>query len=727
MSKTPITDKLAKYLKVVEKVNFANTLDTGLSTSSAMQAWKQSGQDFDSALGLDNLKAGLGTDEAGVIDVIQKRVKNIDGPGMASHLFASNKLRGKKIDLLQVRQSSTQEQISPYIWSAIQYEPLVEDVQQNNPVPISNVNNAFWRIDPGSDLVFTKRPGAQFLPYFYTVAKSERLDALLHSKSGVMPAPGLESTRKLQSYVTEHCQEIIKEALETIAHLIPNDEQGLMALEFLNGATFAELPTVMADAITVGVADAANVCIHPDNNTISSENRVGWQVLNPTVALQSLHNNIMSDVIYSGDSSVLVEPVKLKIEQLLSEVENSTSVFDPEFILLLKKAAELRKFNSSKNSRSSKTTILFVVSQIVNQIKKVFGATIDSPEKEAAFYFGKLGLSHGGLQERVKEQKEFLGHALVNTTSPMVVLRGRAPQDGDNNVFIIDSHIVDIDITSGKRAFHLLNLKPIGLSSSVHYHVKHESVTNPELIGSQKEKYIQAFNKIQDSTDTIQGATYSRKYWDRILRTCYNGGNDFESGVFFVGLSPLFWDMPGGDTIYTSVDYGDLINKVELPYYVDDTDEYSTTDFYNISSASGVFFDRILYSNGSYGQKQCRSEIVIRQRMAKIINDPRYKFESLQEIRDKILTTLYNLDTSSEKDLREQATGVLYKVFKNVEAGFWTMSGKELKDKTLLACYNPWEYGEKTKRFRFVRENTTAAEIESGRARATTKYLKDNK
>lgn len=722
MSKTPITDKLVKYLKVLEKVNFANTLDTGFDTSRANQAWTQSGQDFDKALGLDNLKAGLGTDEAGTLDIAPQYGSDkakVKANIMSSRLFANLRVRGKKIDLLQARQSSTQEHISPYLWSGVEYEPLVEE-SNAVPIPVSNVNNLFWRIDPGSDIVFTKRVNAPsaFLPYFYTVAKSERLDAFIHTKMGVPPAPGLESIRQIAQYTNNNYKDILSQAIEIVKQLAPGESNTIL-LNNLNGLNFVELLPVVSDCITVGILDAANACIHPENETSVSGNRVGWQILSPDIALDALQDLINGEIAHDADMSpILPEPLKAKIHSMLKEIETAPSVFDSDFIMDLKKATELRKFNIAKNSSSSKTTIVFVVSQIVNQVKKVFGATIDSAEEEAKFYFGKLGLGAGGVKARADEQNKYLGHSLVNTTSPMVVLRGRTPEtSNDDNVFVIDSHILDIDIKSNNRAFELLNLKPIGLSSSVHYHIKHEAQSK------YNGDYITAFSKIPDSTATIQGATYGRIYWEQILRTCYRGGDDFESGVFFVGLSPLFWDKPNGKTIYTSVVAGDLVDRVELPYAIHGTDEYSTDKFYTINNAAAIFYDRTIHPNGQSGEPKEAPIQVIRERHKKIINDPSYQFQSLEEIRDNILKVLYNLDTSSEKDLREQATGVLYKVFKNIEAGFWTMDGPELKDGTLLACYNPWEYGEKTKKFRFYRENTNQATIQAGQEAAKGKYL----
>ena len=741
MTKTPITDKLQKYLKLIEKIALPNQLDTGFDTSVRNKAWTQSGQDFDKFFGLDNLKAGLA--DPGDLEP-RSRMSSTALHDVSSkvgfQLFGSAKSR--TVDTLVVSELQQQnpetgitaENSNPYVWRSNSiYQVLTE-----GPISVSATTSEFYRLDKNVNLVYVKRMGGIFTNAFYATSTEKiTADKFLYSGRGIAPKAAIGPSASIQTYAANNYSACLNEAIEELRPYITNTDN-LFLLDSLKGIGFSELPSILHDSLLLGIVDAANTGTSDKNQSIPSRDlRIGHVLLNPSEAVLSTISGLVNSIM-EPDDVFITEPVKTAIKSVLNTVAIVTENYiydenDGNFIQSLIKAAALRKFNMRHVVSSGATSLYFILSQLVNQISKAFDAIVESSQS-SFFYFGKLGYD----KNRSSEQKETLGHSFVDTTCPLVVIKGIAgPTPGDsNNVFQVGSYVIDIETKTDSRSFSLASEKVCNLTSMIHnYILLHSQNASGE---SNKQRYIDQFMAVLHSASSIQNASLGQSHWHQILNTCYEGENKFKSGVFFVGVSPLFWDKSagGGDILVcANENEGDIINKIKLPYLVIEGSNavYSKTHFYPITSAIQIYLDKTIHldeAGNPEGEGDLREVALTSmtgkqeiQRRHAMIRD-KFTFEPLSVIRERLLQELYQEDKSTQQDLAVKAKRVLYKVFKNVEAGFWTMEEPTLNDGKEIACYDPWVYGPggKTRKFRFREENTRRDAILEGRQNALSGF-----
>ena len=350
--KTPIVDQIHQKLKLVEKIQsdmpFANKMDTGIDTDSRTAVWRATHKKFEDALGLQGIRDTFGQRDANVINVPAERSmkdKDIDRE-VSKALFGSDAIKDKRIDLLTVREyqvglePKTEDTDGNYVWRTSRLQPLNEA----GPISFSQLDTDFWRVD-NTDVVFTRREKGLFSNCFYAVVpKSPKLGSFLHNAYGVMPKGGVNDVRAVQNYATLNYKEAVHAAIDIVKGFTKDTENQEM-LDRLKTLDFDTLPIVIHDSVMVGVLDAANTGTKGLNESLTiSENKIGWQLLEPISALSSLQS-----IIYAtskGEESLELSPeLNSKIAESLHSVSGAKSTYDEHFLAALKEAIKKKKFN----------------------------------------------------------------------------------------------------------------------------------------------------------------------------------------------------------------------------------------------------------------------------------------------------------------------------------------------------------------------------------------------
>ena len=720
MSKTPIIDKIKKYLSVMEKVTLSKTLDTGIDTSNFTKNWTQAGLDAEKFLGLDKFGQKYGGN-ANVLNVTPDYYKDAATTGVVRNINNAlfGNVRKKQVDLLQVAQTQSivPESVSvPYIWR----NSLFETLNEAQAISLGANQADFYKIGK-SGLIFTRQ--AKFPGFFYAAADTFKIEQLLYNGNGAAPRPGLGPVRQLQEYATNNFAEIISRAVDNVKQFT-SDEESLHLLDQLKTISIDKLPMVIHDSLMLGFVDAANLNIHKTNESVtdSVEGRVGWQVLAPTsTVLNSLENAVMA--LKKDDEVYLTDELAASLSQTLEQTKSISAPFDTEFKQAIKNTLTHKKFNIMHLTQSSATGIYFVLSQIINQINKIFVSVVPR-EVEARFFFGNIGYN----TERSAEQfRLFTKEAAISTSAPMAIIRAITNFGGNaDNVFLIDPYVMSMDIkkikASSEKSLDLGSQKPVGLTSVIHNHIIHAAQGADGT--TTKEAYIKYFlEQVKDKSANLPTARFGKDYWKQILSTCLKEDLSFADGVLWVGIPPIFWDKADGDkTIYIYDGNSNIFSDIEYNYI----DPYGNPlpEKYKLlkNNIAAIFYDRVIDRNTGKSVIPIPAEKeTIQLRQKELLS--KYKFKSLAEIREEILQNFYSRPDISQRDLAQEYRTKILKIFKNTEGGFWSIGGSE------IAGYNPWEYGGETgsqaTTFRFISDNTNDNAQRVGRKLAKEKYLTD--
>jgi hypothetical protein len=756
MTKTPLTDLLQKYLTVIEKVALSKTLDTGYDTSNYTKAWTQAGTDAEKFLGLDTFKKTYGGTaneiEGSRLSLRQPAMKKLSTQ-LANALFGAkgnNSARQKNIDLLQVTQkqvivpensSHSYKWLTPVEWAASVHGKLLTE---SSPIQVSHALKDFWRVDQNSQAISVLQTPRFSNEFFFTPLPATKVEAFIHGANDSFPKPLTHSAGKLQEYAAINFQPLVSQASDLVRAFV-QDEENLYILEELKNLGLPDLPTVVYDAMLIGIADAANTNIHPKNTNVTpvSLNRVGFQALQPSQTVLAMLESLLS--IFKKENEVFMTPELLNsLTQAMSEVENFPPTYDPTFIEKLKKSLTVKKFDVENFTRGTATMLYFSLAQLVNQINKLY-TTKPPQDSEAGLYFGELGWTPNREPELYNK---LIKPSLDYSVAPMVILRGTANPGGNEDiVFAVEPFVINF-IGKNKEP-ELLPLKQAGIVTMVHNDIAHRAQTI-DAAGKTvvlKKDYINKFFEVQEKTNSIINSLHGKSYWMQILETCYDGDNKFKSGVFFVGLAPLFWDKADGDKdIYISYkpEHSASNFSVDLPLYLITDD--ATPDIleelpitYTEHNAIGIYFRREVYATeiahmnlvkGQTLHLQDASNIgklreinlntegdLVKKRANAIITDPKNNFKTLKEIRTILLKDLYGDSTSSQQLLAEKCKTVVKTIFNNVNSGFWSIG------KDNLACYNPFEVGGTRSRPRFDTNNTNDQVIREQRLAAINKIM----
>jgi hypothetical protein len=756
MTKTPLTDLLQKYLTVIEKVALSKTLDTGYDTSNYTKAWTQAGTDAEKFLGLDAFKKQYGGTaneiEGSGLSLRQPAMKKLSTQ-LANALFGAkgnNSVREKYVDLLQVTQknvivpegtSHSYRWLTPVEWAASVHGKLLTE---SNPIQVSHALKDFWKLDKNSNAISVLQTPRFSDDYFFTPVPGTKMETFIHSGNDAFPRPLTQASGKLQEYAAVNFQPFVSQASDMVKAFV-KDEENLYILEELKNLGLQDLPTVVYDAMLIGIADAANTGIHKKNTEIvpSSLNRVGYQALKPTQTVLAMLESLLS--VFKKENEVFMTPELLNsLTQAMTEIETFPPTYDPNFIEKLKKSVQVKKFDVENFTKGTATMLYFSLSTLINQINRLY-TTKPPQDSEAKLYFGELGWT----PNREPELYNKLIKASLNySVAPMVILRGTANPGGNEDiVFAIEPFVINF-IGKNKEP-ELLPLKQVGIVTMVHNDISHQAQTT-DAAGKTvvlKKDYIEKFFAVQEKTNSILNSLYGKDYWMQILETCYEGDNKFKSGVLFVGLAPLFWDKADGDKdIYISYkpEHAASNFSVDLPLYLITDD--ATPDIleelpitYTEHNAIGVYFRREVYAaeiahmnlvKGQTLHLKDASNVgklkeinlntdgdLVKKRTNDIINNPENNFKTLKEIRTILLKDLYGDSTSSQQLLADKCKTVVKTIFNNVNTGFWSIG------KDNLACYNPFEVGGPRARPRFDTNNTNDQVIREQRLAAISKIM----
>ena len=735
--KTPITDKLQKVLSVIEKISLSNTLDTGFDTSNFTKNWTQSGEDFDKFFGIDKFKKKYGdvTLDATEFGVASKSAKDTSNR-VRSLLFSTPEVKNHRVSLLHVYGASVKKMAesnikpSPYIWSTTAYEFLNEE---NSPFQIGTSLGDFWRMSVSNDEVSIRSSkfGENF--YFSSATPINKMGQFLHSDNGTFPKQlsALGGGEALQSYATANFEAFISEAVESVKALVKNEES-LYDLDQLKTVSFSQLPSFIHDAILVGICDAANTNVYKDNRSKSLEaNKVGCIILQPTqYVLAGLENIVQA--VKKEDEIYLTPELITAISSKLNGVKSASNPYmlnDKNFLRNLAEAIKLRKWDAEKAARKTSTMLYFALSLMINQINAAFSTRVRS-RYAAKFYFGELNEGVGGIEKRDKDLLDTLiNPSLDKGEAPMAILRARAGGQNDDHVLIIEQFVIKYLKGIGSNA-ELGTLKQAGLTSGIHNSIYAKAAkTGPTgHKETTKQDYIEQFKKVQDSSSSILNANFGKDYWLQILETCYVAEtNTFKDGVFFVGVAPLFWDTVEGKEIYVSYNTNPETFKITLPYLIADaTDHTKFTEsniMYEETLAAAVYYDRIISDRnpeevaklkeaskgddpknpeGSVPVANAGVKVLVedyetspkvKARIKEILENPEHNFIPLSQIRLELLTQLYSKSSAEFEDLAKICKTVIGNIIATVGSGFWSVDKKD------LALYNPWDIGDKIKRF----------------------------
>lgn len=734
--KTPIADKIHRAMKLLEKIQsdvpLANTMDTGIDTDHRTQVWRDTKKKYDTALGLDNIRNTFGQPDANKIDVpMQYGPKEKDtNKAVSNALFSAPDIQKKKVDLLQVKEQATTpetktEMVNPYIWRTPDtLQPLTEVIgvsgKQGN-------KEDFYRI-AGTDSIFTRRMGEQFANCYYAGISQKLTPAVsvfLYSLNGTRPRGGVNAVRFVNQYALQQYKQPLMEAVDTVIAGIKNPDD-IALLEQLKGLHIDDLPTAIYNSLLVGILDAANVGIHKDNEELTVDaNKVGHQALEPQAALRNLQNALFITA-RPGDSLELPGGLLNSISTGLESVKTAASAYDPLFIAALKEARKKNKWNIKKTTQSAKTTMSFILAQIINQINNnKYNIDLSStPEVSSEVYLSKFGFT----ADRITEFAKVFKSSRVTKNCPIVVMRGKVGGDSDNLVYSVDTTISDID---NNFDFKLSNIKPLGLTAMVHKYLMHEALSRLKVLN--KQTYLEVFHDLFDNTENIQSARNGPLYLERMLNTALNDDLSFNEGVFFVGLSPMFWDAPNGNQIKVATkDPAIALRNIIWPYKITGSGEESKVWGYKIEKAEELFFEReideaaekINPAMPDYRERLAEMQMsniindavpsVIEERQKQLLGVGQLQFKTLAELRNGILKMLYNLDTSENENIN-QVEELIKILYKNISSGFWTTDGDEFGGN--LACYNPWKKG-RTLYTRFTKDNVSRILADASRETA---------
>ena len=760
MTKTPITDKIQKILSVIEKVTLSNTLDTGFETSNFTKNWTQSGEDFEKFFGIDKFKKKYGdtiTLDASEFGVASKAAKDTSNR-IRSVLFSTPDVKNHRVSLLRVHGASlkgveeSKIKPSPYIWSTTAYEFLNEE---SSPFQVGTKLGDFWRMSVNSDEVSIRSSkfGKDF--YFSSADPIHKLGQFLHSDNGAFPKQlSQEHGATLQNYATVNFEAFISEAVEAVKGFAKNEES-LHDLDQLKTVAFSQLPSFIHDAILVGITDAANTNVYKTNRSKSLEaNKIGCVALQPTqYVLAGLENIVQA--VKAEDEIYLTPELIAGLNTKLLEIASASNPYmanDRNFLRNLVEAIKLRKWDAEKAARKTSTMLYFALSLMVNQINSAFAARARSRDA-AKFYFGELGEGPGGIEKRDKDLWDTLiSPSLDRGDAPMAILRAKAGKPTHDHVLVIEQFVIKYSKGVGNKV-ELGTLKQAGLTRGIHNSIYAKAAAQSATGGSgkkgaTKQEYMDEFEKVQDSSSSILNANFGKDYWLQILDTCYVAEtNEFRDGVFFVGIAPLFWDTVGGEEIYVSNTRNLETFKITLPYMIDDgIDPLNFAEsniMYEEDKAAAIYYDRVISTRNSDELNKIKeaskggdpknpegfipvngagqavlilnpeTNPKIKQRTRQILDSPEYNFTSLSEIRLDLLKELYSSDAEFQ-ELAEICKSVIGNLITTVGSGFWSIGKKE------LALYNPWEVGDKIKRF--VKANTNPTTMTQERNQVIKDY-----
>lgn len=717
MTKTPITDKIKKYLRVIEKVTLANTLDTGFDTSQHTKNWTQAGQDFDKFFGLDNLKKKLGSEDAGQLDVssYQQRgqaYKNISD-SFAYQLFSQ--MRKTKADLLEVAvasgETATSESLNqPYIWVSNIVAKIIlnEDIYPLGP----DRNSTFWR-DGRSGAIYIKQakfPGN----YFFTPVSGGVYENYMHKANGSAPAPNKGAAGTLVTHLSKNFKAPVMQAIDHVESFVSDKDNKFFLDVLRDSGTIVDLPPLIQDAMVLGALDAANLKIPRGRDQQGERKPETAGILLPTDrTLNTLEVAIDKANLKQENEVYLTEELKNDLIATLTQISNHTGPYADTFMHNLLDVSELKKKNVARKVDSAHTTICFIIANGVNKILKALGGTPPA-EELVPLIFGKLGWN----DSRIQEFKSVFRMELIDKGCPIVLVR--AITGIPNSALRIEYFIVDLAKSSTKEKQFLTQGEgfPASLSTTVH----NVMLSKVQSLGytdnaSRKEAYIKEFETIAPNMSSIQGADLGANYWKQILETCYNGDGTFTEGAFFVAVSPLFWDKPTGGNIKTCYDVDIAHKGIELHYveYDNTGNRTELPEVYKIGSAAELWLDR-----QRHGSSESRKVLdatkfsdVIKKRNESVIS--KLQFKSMEDIGKDFMQELYSNEGSiaDQQALATLATDKLWKVLKNIQHGFWTIDNSTLLENgTMLAGGDPWSYTSATSRTsaetkRFIKDNTS--------------------
>lgn len=726
MKKTPITDKIKKYLQVVEALTLANPLDTGMASSNYTKNWTQASSDFDKALGLDDLKQALGQKDSDVLNVSTPRFgtdKNKETSASMSYKIFEG-VRQTKLSLLEVAKNTntTEESKNPYIWKSNQFsaEVLNEETTAEPSIltpaatTVGTKDSTFWR-SSRSGSIFVKR--FSFDGYYYALAPvlapGNTYKGYMHSGRGVTPSAVTGAGGILSNHVHTTFIPYLVGAVEQLKNFVTDDEE---ATEFLTKLAqinnFFDLPVFVQDSIMLGVLEAANTKIVTTTKEGGSipvaPQGVGLLLPTPQVlnTLQGLVGSLGLNEAY------LTEALKADITSNLQSFAGSAPLtYTDNFKKDLFQSIGVKKYNLTKSLTSCTTTLYSVIAQSVNVVSRLMGATAD-PKTSPEFFFRQLGYN----KTRSTDIKTMLGNALIDANCPICVLRGIKPDA--TTPFRYESFFVDLK--SNGASFSTPNTeKSVSLPTATHNYILGQVPTTITSLVDRKKAYIDAFGSIQTNAYAIQGADLGKRFFEQILQTCYNGDGTFLEGVFFVGLSPLFWDEGIlGTKILVNTDVD--LSQVVQGYNADNTQNGAL-----INSAAGLYFNtKKDYTGAGFSgegdSKRVTDMTLVKERHSDVL--AKYPFKTLSEAREDILKELYAMETG-QQDLAEVATKRVWKILKNIQNGFWTMEVPELEDGKLLAAFNPFDTNSSKKK-RFFKDIKNPQVIKQLQEQEKAKYAK---
>lgn len=767
MSKTPITDKIQKKIRVIEKITLPTTMDTGFDNSNFTKNWTQSGEDFEKFFGIDKFKEKYGNDL--VIDPSEFGIGTPEALEFSNKirkaLFSTPDVKNHRVSLLHVhgvkpKTVATEGQIvpGPYLWRCTADQLLTED---SSPQQISPVLGDFYRMNPSSDEVSIRN--AKFVNqklnvFFSSSVPVNKLGQFLYSDNNSFPKQLPPAAGTLQTYAATNYQVFLSQAVDAVKEFV-KDEESLHDLEQLKSTSFHTLPSFIHDAILVGIADAANTNIYKDNRSKSLQlNKIGCSILQPTQNVLVGLENIVGVVKKEDEISHLTEELVAGLNNTLEKVRSAANPYntcDPSFLTNLNEAIKLRKWDVEKATGKTTTMLYFALSLIVNQINNAF--TGRSPrDDESAFYFGELGApSPAAVEKRERDLfDKLISSSMDSGTAPMAILKGTANKD--DNKFIIEPFVINY---SGKEETPKLgSVKQAGLTTAIHNHIYHKAAKNTGPSGEKEatqEEYIEEFRKVQENSSSILNSRYGKNYWLQILKTCYDAKTDkFTDGIFFVGIAPIFWSTVNGKEIY--VPYHKNHNeapkefKISLPYMLrnmdDDPNVVPLVELpirYEETTAAAIYYDRVIkiYNAdkreleglqkasqggddkapigsvpfGGAGDKKplLITDPRIKERTKNILESKEYNFVPLSEIRKDLLTELYTKKAEFQT-LSAICKNVLGNMIATVGSGFWSVGKEE------LALYNPWIIGNQKKMF--DKSNTSSQIMNAERTKAIKEY-----
>ena len=696
--KTPIADKIQKYCKVrsmLEEVQLRNEFQTGFSEDPRTKAWTQAGQDFEKFTGMDNIRK-LADIEDTTISPFGKQgaAKNISDK-FGFTLFKN--LRGTKTELLEVaiakENSKTTEEClkHPYVWMSDIAAKIIlnEDIY---PLSGNDRNSTFWR-DGGTGTIYTK--SAKFPEdVFFTHVDAGKYENFIHTGNGSAPPPNIGAGAVLMEHVSKVFGEYVSNAVAKVSQFATHQDNKIMLGQLTQSTSIVALPSMLQDAMVLGVLDAANLKLLTKNLPEGKPETAG--ILLPTdTTLGMFETSILNANLNREGEVYSTDALEIDLTNTLNQISKHPGPYNVSFIRNLREAKDLAKKNVAKKVDSAHVTVCFIISNAVNKITRALGGTPPATDL-VKLIFGKLNWDN----DRIAELKQAFPMQLLEKSCPVILVKSTTGIK--DSAIKIEYFIVNLAKDTIKKQQQFMVQEegfPASLSTTVH----NEMLSKVQSLGvmdktSGKDAYIKEFQTIRPSMSSIMGADLGSNYWEQILDTCYNGDGTFRQGVFFVALSPVFWDKPNGGNVRTCFDKDLFYEGVELNYVNYPNGPTGKREVlpetYKISRASELYVDREQTTTPGKDIKipidMVAHSDVVKQRTSEVFNNS--NFMTMEEIGTSFIKELYD-GVATQQELATLATDKIWKVLKNIQNGFWTMDNSTiLENGTLLAGMNPWQY-----------------------------------